>query len=302
MQIAITGPTGAIGLDLVNQCLDRGDKVIALVNPNSKRLNKLPKTDDLKIVKCNITDYKKIESEYKCDIFYHLAWVNTFGPARDDVFSQSNNIQYALDAVNLASSWGAKSFVGVGSQAEYGIANVPLNKDTPVNPESGYGIAKYAAGKLCELLCHQKKMKFNWARILSVYGPNDAEHTLIMYLIRSLQNNTIPELTECEQIWDYIYSKDCAKALLSIGHNGVDGRVYCIGSGERKTLKEYVKTLRDVVAPNNKLGFGMKSYYPHQPMFLTADISDLINDTNYSPNYSFEEGIKEIIKELNRSR
>jgi UDP-glucose 4-epimerase len=52
--------------------------------------------------------------------------------------------------------------------------------------------------------------------------------------------------------------------------------------------------MRDIIAPDIALQFGKKEYYPHQPMYLCADISELTNDTGWKPEVSFDEGIKKI--------
>ena len=281
MIVAVTGPTGGIGLDLIESLIERGDQVIAITNPNSLRNSKIPKSKHVQIIECEMSNYTCLMGKYRCDIFYHLAWSNTSGSGRDDVRIQLANISNTLDAVDLAVSWGAKIFVGTGSQAEYGISTEPLNERTPVNPISGYGIAKYSAGKLCHLYCEQKGIIFKWARILSVFGVNDSKNTLILYVIDTLLKGISPELTKCEQIWDYIYSKDCAEALIVIGDKGVDGYTYCVGSGKPRLLKEFVVSIRDMIDPSIDLNFGAKEYYPHQPMMLCADITELVHDTNF---------------------
>lgn len=204
--------------------------------------------------------------------------------------------------MDLAGSWHAGTFVGIGSQAEYGLADVPLNGSLPVNPSSGYGIAKFAAGRLCSIRCRQTGMRFNWARVISVFGENDADHTLIKYLLNSFSSGETPELTECGQTWDYIYVKDCARAILSIGRKGTDGRTYCIGSGQPRKLRDYVTAVRDIAAPGAEIRFGVKDYYPHQPMFLSADIRELTEDTGFIPQFSFEDGIRDIIGKTNAKR
>ncbi len=137
--------------------------------------------------------------------------------------------------------------------------------------------------------------------MLSVYGENDSENSLIMYLIDTLLKGEPPVLTRCEQIWDYIYSDDCAYALACIAAKGVDGRTYCIGNGIPTPLKDYVLSVRDVINPGIDIVFGGREYYPHQPMYLCADISDLKNDTGFTPKYSFKDGIERIV-ELERTR
>ena len=126
----------------------------------------------------------------------------------------------------------SKVFIGAGSQAEYGVQSVDLTPELPVKPESGYGIAKYATGKLSAMLCKSLGMRQNWVRNLSVYGPNDGENTLISYVIRELKAGRSPELTKCEQIWDYLYADDAGDAILAIAEKGVDGKAYPLGSGK----------------------------------------------------------------------
>jgi nucleoside-diphosphate-sugar epimerase len=297
-KIVITGATGMIGAALAGCASDRGMDVLCIVRKDSARLENIPKSEKVKIFFASQNEYSDIDISESYDIFYHLAWDKTFGALRDDADTQVSNIQYTLDAVRLAKRLGCKKFVGAGSQAEYGIVSEPLKPDTPVNPRSGYGIAKYAAGKLSRLLCAQLDMRFNWVRILSVFGPLDASHTLIMYAINELKARRSPEFTKCEQIWDYLYCDDAARALLAIGEKGVDGKTYPLGSGEGRKLSEYLESIKNIIAPDIALQFGKKEYYPHQPMYLCADISELAADTGWVPEVSFEDGIKRTIAAL----
>jgi len=294
-KIVITGATGMIGSAIVRCALEQGIDVLCIIRKDTSRFGNLPKSERLKIVYADISEYAQLDIKGSYDVFYHLAWIKTSAASRDDVDTQVDNIQYTLDAVHFAKHLGCKKFIGAGSQAEYGIVSKPLKSDTPVNPESGYGIAKYAAGKLSRLLCSQLGLQFNWVRILSVYGPHDGLNSLIMYTIHELQAGHSPEFTKCGQIWDYLYCDDAAKALLAIGKNGVDGKTYPLGSGGKKKLSKYLEIIRDIIAPEIVLQLGKKEYYPHQPMYLCADISELTSDTGWKPQISFEEGIRNII-------
>jgi nucleoside-diphosphate-sugar epimerase len=294
-KIVVTGATGMIGSALVGLALEKDMEILCITRKNSGRIDNIPKSGKAKIIFANLSEYAYLDISEKYDAFFHLAWDNTYGVSRDDVDIQLSNIRYTLDAVRLAKHLGCSVFVGAGSQAEYGIVSGPLKPDTPVNPQSGYGIAKYAAGKFSKLLCDQLGVRFNWLRLLSVFGPLDGVHTLIMYAINELCAGNSPEFTKCEQIWDYLYSDDAARAFLAVGDRGINGSVYPLGSGKRKKLSEYLEALRDVVNPNGFLQFGKKEYYPHQPMFLCADISDLTNDTGWKPEIPFEEGIRMMI-------
>lgn len=293
--IIVTGATGAVGSAVVRQALANGIRVTCIVHQGSKRLGNLPQDDNLKIVECNLSDYKDLHLERQYDAFIHLSWEKTFGASRDDAEVQTRNIQYTLDAVQLAHRCGCTVFVGAGSQAEYGVQSVDLTPDLPVNPESGYGIAKYAAGKLSAMLCKSLGMRQCWVRILSVYGPNDGENSLISYLIREFKAGNSPQLTKCEQLWDYLYADDAGDAILAVAEKGVDGKAYPLGSGNGRRLSDYVNDIREVVNPGVEVQFGAKDYYPHQPMHLVADISELTKDTGWMPQSSFQEGIKKTV-------
>lgn len=294
-RIAITGATGMIGVALTRCAIKEGIEVLCIVRKDSNRLDNIPQSDLVNVEYCKVNEYNDLDLSNNYDAFYHLAWEKTSVVSRDEVDFQVNNIRYTLDAVRLAKRLGCKKFIGAGSQAEYGAVTEPLKPDTPVNPLSGYGIAKYTAGKLSRLLCYQLDMQFNWVRILSIFGPLDGEHTLIMYAINELLAGRSPEFTKCEQIWDYLYCDDAAKALIAIVENGVNGKTYPLGSGANRKLSEYIEAIRDIINPNAVLQFGKKEYYPHQPMYLCADITELTNDTGWQPKVFFEDGIRRIL-------
>lgn len=290
-KIIVTGATGAVGSAVVRRAVDKGMDVTCIVHQGSKRLGNLPQSDNVHIVECNLQDYRTLSLDGQYDAFIHLSWEKTVGASRDDAEVQTRNIQYTLDAVQLAHRCGCSVFIGAGSQAEYGVQSVDLSPDLPVKPESGYGIAKYAAGKLSAMLCKNLGLRQCWVRILSVYGPNDGENSLISYLIREFKAGYSPQLTKCEQMWDYLYSDDAADAILAVAEKGVDGKAYPLGYGNGRRLSEYVNDIKNVIDPSIEVQFGAKEYYPHQPMHLVADISELTKDTGWSPSISFKEGL-----------
>ena len=102
--------------------------------------------------------------------------------------------------------------------------------------------------------------------------------------------------TKGEQLWDYLYSKDAAGALRLLGEKGRDGKVYVLGSGSAKPLAEYIKIIRDIVAPKQDIALGAIPYGEKQVMYLCADIEDLKRDTGFEPQYSFTDGIEETVK------
>lgn len=292
----VNGAMGMIGRTLIEYLLDKNIQVLAIAKKGSNCEKIFPKNNNLKIIECDLIDIENLNLEDTYDTFYHFAWVGTFGESRNDVFTQVQNIKYTLDSLELAHRSGCTTFIGAGSQAEYGRVEGIITPITKTNPENGYGIGKLAAGQMSRLLANKYNIRHIWTRILSVYGPYDNPKTMIMSsIIEMIDNHISPEYTKGEQVWDYIYSKDVAKAFYLLALKGKNNSVYCISSGVSMHLYEYIKQIRDKIDPKIKLKLGEKKYVENQVMNLKADISDLINDTNFHPDYSFDEGIEETI-------
>lgn len=293
----ITGPTGAIGTALTEYLESRNVEVIAVVRPGSKRADRIKESRLVSRVECDISKLKELPDliEGGADIFYHFAWEGTFGDSRNDMYLQNKNVKYALDAVEAAAALGCKKFIGAGSQAEYGRFEGKLNDKVPAFPENGYGIAKLCAGQMTGILAQQKGIEHIWTRILSIYGPYDGDNTMVTSTIRKLLAGETPACTKGEQMWDYLYSKDAAKAMYLLGLKGVSGRTYCIGSGNTAHLRDYIDCIKAAVNPDAKVDYGAVPYSDRQVMYLCADIEALKNDTGFTPDYTFEQGIKETV-------
>lgn len=292
-KIVITGATSMLGVATIEEALNNDIEVVAIVHRNSKNFYRLPKSSALKIVEANLDELSTCKPD-NADVFYHFAWAATTHEGRQNVDVQEENIRYTLDAVRLAQKCGCKKFIFAGSQAEYGLSDKPLNRETPIRPCTPYGVSKYAAEKLAEMLCALLGITFVCARILSVYGANDSANTLISYVIDCYKNNRQPVLTGCEQIWDYLYVDDAARAFRLLGQCPTSG-VYAVGGGHGLTLKSYIEVIHRLMKPDVPLVFGGKPYSENQVMHLEADISDLKRDTDFEPQVSFEEGISRTI-------
>ena len=301
MRVVITGPTGAIGHALIEQCIKNGDEVLAICRNGSSRIGTLPKDSKVSVLELSLCDYEEyikeaVAPEVQYDVFYHFAWESTTGASRNDTDSQSLNIRYALSAVKLASFFGCKTFIGAGSQAEYGRVEGPLKPDTPAFPENGYGIAKLCAGQLTRILCGQLNIKHIWTRILSVYGPYDGEKSMVISSLRKMINGEEALFTKGEQEWDYLFSEDAAKARYLIAQKGIGNKTYIIGSGKTRRLMDYINVMDQKVNPTVHPVLGAVPYADKQVMYLCADISELTEYTGFVPAVEFEEGIEKTIQ------
>jgi nucleoside-diphosphate-sugar epimerase len=305
----ITGATGAIGLALLQDLINNGIEVLVFCRKDSERNARLPYHQLVHKVDYTLEELDSISNHTgkTYDVFYHFAWAGTVGEERNDMYLQQQNVKYALDAVSCAFRFGCKSFIGAGSQAEYGRVEGVLYPNTPTHPETGYGMAKLSAGYMTREYAHQIGIKHIWVRILSVYGPGDSSQSMVMSTITKLRRGETPELTKGEQVWDYLYSGDAARAFRMLGVKSVEkiksfkkleSKTYVLGSGHGKALTEYVHDIRDVVAPGVALTFGAIPYGERQVMHLVADISDLNNDVGFIPEMLFIEGIRHTIENI----
>ena len=297
----ITGPTGAVGMALIQKCIEEKTEVLALCHKGSKRIADIPKNPLVTVKETDLSELRDLQPDEKekYDVMFHFGWMGTTGTARNDMELQCKNIAYTIDAVRLAQRFGCTAFIGAGSQAEYGRTESNLTSRTPVFPENGYGMAKLCAGEMSRGLCRQLGIKHIWTRILSVYGPYDGPNSMISSAIRTMLEGKRMAFTAGEQKWDYLYSKDAAEALWRLWEDGIDGKVYVLGSGSVHTLKDYIQEIhRAVLEINENAGspcFGEIPYADSQVMYLGADIRELTEDTGFLPKVSFKDGIRDTI-------
>lgn len=300
-RVIVTGGTGVTGNALVRYLLNQGIQVTALIRRNSIRENSLPVHKNLTVLSCNMEEYDSIGKDLSknYDAFFHLAWDGSMGKEkvsnRNQMFLQERNIFYMLKAVELCHEINCPVFVATGSQDEYGRCTGVISEQTPTVPENGYGMAKLCAGQMTRVICRKYGIRHIWARLFSIFGPHDGAQSLIDTSILKLKKREQTSYTKGDQIWDYLYSYDAAKALMLLAEKGKDGEVYCVASGDSHPLREYIIWMHEVVAPDVTPVFGGIPYRENQVMQMKPDITKLVTDTGFFPEYTFQEGILEIL-------
>ena len=301
--IAVTGATSMLGAALIRRCAENGVRVYAAVRKDSPKLRRIADLPDVRPVFCELTELRNLPDRIpeKCDTFFHFAWEGT-GPARDSgVFRQNDNVGYTADAVSAAAKLGCALFVGAGSQAEYGPKGpeILIGPDTETEPDTPYGTAKLAAGRLAFAECEKLGVGCIWPRIFSVYGIWEKETAMVASALRAIRAGNHMAFTPAEQIWDYLFSEDAGEAFFRIGETGVPGSVYCIASGDARPLRDYLAELfAEAGAPLS--GIGEKPYGNGPVRNLRADVRSLAADTGFAPKYTFREGIRETIRWMDR--
>lgn len=302
-QVVVTGASSLVGTALIDECVKHNVGVLALVRRNSEKTNRISRLKNLTISECDLNDIESFSysGSEKFDVFYHFGWSHTDKAGRQNPSEQCENIKFSLDAVKLAHRLGCSKFIGAGSQAEYGIhVSEKTSPDSPLYPREAYGAAKAAAGKLCSIEAERLNMNFAWVRIFSLYGKYELESTLIQTAMRKMLADEKCGLTPCTHNWDYLYSADAGEALFALG-NALDGnRVYCLGSGSARALREYIEEMKAVLGSKSELGFGDIPYSDPDFNGFCADISDLTRDTGWKPRTPFRDGIAAEAERISR--
>ncbi len=240
-------------------------------------------------------EWHEAARQFAPDALLHMAWLGVAGSARNEV-SQVDNVPATLRLAAAAREWGARHFVGAGSQAEYGPINRLCREDDPAAPTTLYGHAKLAACRVTETWCGLNEMRFAWLRIFSTYGPRDHEHWMIPSLIRTLLAGECPLLTKGEQKWDFLHVRDAAAGFAAVLLNEQATGIFNLGSGDAPRLADTIGMIRDAVDPTLPLGFGQIDYRPDQVMHLQADIGRITAVTGWRPVVPLRDGLNETVK------
>ncbi len=296
MKVLLTGATGAIGLSLIEELRARSSEILVLASPGSPRnsLLKSMVSSSMCWRECGLADYESFTSNSRFDAMVHMAWSG--GMDRWNIDSNLYSARQCAMAVRLAVRLGCHTFIGTGSQAECGPQTAPLSASTPCTPDTPFGAAKHLAFDLARIeATRAPHLRFIWARILSVYGPRDRESSMVTSALRKLMRGETPAFSNGEQVWDFLYADDAARALADMLERGHDGQIYIVGSGSARPLREYLATLVGPFGIDLRQCLGKVVAGPSTPQWLMADIGPLREHLGWIPRVDFETGVTHTI-------
>ncbi len=293
VKLLVTGAGGFVGAAVVRAALAAGHDVVATGrSAASARLIGTTAT----YYAADLSDYAAVDAMVDAerpDIIIHSAWEGVSGPARaGDI--QFANVRHTSHLVDAAIRVGARKFVGIGSQAEYGRFDRLINEDDLPNPSMIYGVAKLAAYHFGRQRANDAAMDFAWLRLFSPYGPGDNGNWLIPSLIAQMAAGVAPKMTAGAQKWDYLFIDDTADAILAAAVSDATG-VFNLCSGEATRVRDIAEAIRDQVSPRLDLTFGEIPYGPAQIMHLQGDPSRLSAATGWAPHVCFADGLSRTI-------
>jgi nucleoside-diphosphate-sugar epimerase len=298
MRCLVTGASGFLGSWLVRQLLDRGHTVTVLMRSQQRSRRIADWLDRVRIVQGSFDDTSSLRETLlsdPIDVIFHLAWSGVTVDFRNQTNQISANVVGTLRLWELARDLGCEHWISLGSQAEYGLYKEMLREDLLARPVSAYGVAKLVCGMMTKKMSQMVGMKHTHVRLLSAYGPGDDPRNMIPSVILTLCAGGVPAMTKGEQIWDYVYVEDAARALCQIAETGATGTLN-LASGEGVEIRNVAERIRDLVDPKLAVGLGALPYRPDQVMCLIGDIARLKSATGWRPEVPLQEGLRRTVE------
>lgn len=291
-RILITGATGFIGRQCLDELLHRGHEVHAV-----GRLP-IPAADEVVWHRVNLLEpgsAGQLVRQVRPTHLLHLAWVTT--PGRYWNASENLNwVQASLELLHGFAEVGGSRAVCVGTCAEYDWRFGYCSENvTPMRPVTLYGASKAGLWQILESFARLRGLSLAWGRIFFPYGPHEACERLLPSVMRGLLRLEKVPCTSGDQIRDFMYVRDVAEALVTLLESEVVGAVN-IASGEPIAIRQLVTLVAEKLNGLDLVQFGALPVRDNDPPLLVADVRRLINEVGWRPKYALHDGLLETIE------
>jgi len=291
-KILIIGGTGFIGYHLASKSIKLNWDVtsVSTKKPIKERLLKKIKYKFFDIsFKRNLAHIAKCNYDYVVNLGGYVDHINKRRTFRAHYIGAKNLFEAFKDKK-------LKSFIQIGSSAEYGTAKSPHKESVIGKPKGIYGKAKILASKFL-INCHNKyKFPVTILRFYQVYGPKQDLNRFIPIVINSSLKSLEFECSEATQSRDFLHIDDAINAIIkSIKSRKARGKIFNIGSGKAIVLKKIINLIFEEIGKGSPL-FGRIPLRPDEPKIIFPKINYSKKVIHWKPKINFEKGL---IKTIN---
>lgn len=298
MKVLVTGGAGFIGLAVNKLLLEEGHSVTVIDDLSKGSKDYLDKRVDFHQI--SLKDQEKLEEILPGhDAVIHMAsFIEVGESVKKPVEFAENNIVGTVKLLEVMKNAGVKKIIFSSSACVYGNPkNLPITEDDPLGEQGNpYGITKITMEQF--IMLYQRLFGFDVAilRYFNPYGPgelhNPETHAIPNFIKATLSKNPIPLFWQGQQVRDFIYIDDLAKAhILALPLSGL--HIYNIGTEKGMKVIDVIKTIFKLVrydVPIDDKG-ERKGDVPS----LVASSAKIKQELAWAPKVDLEEGLKKTI-------
>ena len=319
--ILVTGGAGFIGSHLVRLLVNKYS-TYHIINMdlltyagNLENLKDIEHKENYSFVKCDICDFKKVKQvfvDYKIDSLIHLAAESHVDRSIEDPFSfAQTNVMGTLSLLQAAKSYwknnfNNKLFYHVSTDEVYGSLGETgyFTENTNYDPHSPYSASKASSDHFVRAFSDTYGLPVVISNCSNNYGSFQFPEKLIPLFINNIVNNKpLPIYGKGENVRDWLFVNDHARAIDVIFHKGKLNETYNIGGfNEWKNIdliKVMIKTVDRMLGrdegSSDKLITYVKDRAGHDLRYA-IDSAKLKNELGWEPSLQFEQGIEKTIK------
>jgi len=322
--LLVTGGAGFIGSAVVRTVLGNGGYRVVNIDKltyagHLESLGEYRNADEHIFLKMDICD-PEIESvfqKYSPDAVMHLAAESHVdrsidGPAEfinTNIFGTYNMLRAALDYWQQLPEENKRKFRfhHISTDEVYGsLGSAGLfTETTPYRPNSPYSASKASSDHLVRAWHKTYGLPTVISNCSNNYGPYQVPEKLVPLIIhKALNNEPLPVYGKGENVRDWLYVEDHARALLRIVENGVPGQVYNVGGNNEKTNIEVVEQICSILDqtrphPQGRPYRELVEFVADRPghdLRYAIDASKIERELGWSPQETFESGIDKTIR------
>lgn len=307
-KVLVTGADGFIGSHLVEELIKEGYSVRAFVFYNSFNtwgwLDTLPleTLEKIDIFTGDVRDPNAIRIAMKdMDAVLHLAALIAipFSYYAPDAYVDTN-IKGTLNVLQAARDLGTKRVLVTSTSEVYGTAQyVPINEKHPYQGQSPYSATKIGADRLAESFYRSFNLPVTIVRPFNTFGPRQSARAVIPTIITQLlSGKTEIKLGSLEPTRDFNYVKDTAHGFIEIlKSDRTIGEEINIATQKEISIGQLAEELIRQINPTAKIICDDQRLRPKNSeverlLGANGKIKEL---TDWSPKYTFEEGLAETV-------
>ena len=326
MKILVTGGAGFIGSAVIRHIIHNTDDEVLNIDKltyagnleSLKDIDRNPRYNFKQIDICNTDSLKQAFDSFQPDLVMHLAAESHVDRSIDGPAEFINtNIVGTYHLLEVARQYWQNleemskqqfKFHHISTDEVYGDLEGTTDlftETTPYAPSSPYSASKASSDHLVRAWHRTYGFPILVTNCSNNYGPYHFPEKLIpLVILNALDGKPLPIYGKGNQIRDWLYVEDHARALYKVVTEGKVGETYNIGGHNEKQNIEVVKTICHILdelkpqengQPYESLITFVKDR-PGHDLRYAIDASKIANELNWTPTETFDSGIRKTVE------